>query len=483
MRNDFYQIGGFRPHLQWWHYGKDQTLIEEVAGTHSPLRSPGNEYIELVLGIKPTGTSHLLMTEPQVKSMVRAYRKPYPSHYTSASEFESLSPIYFRSKDEFQETFRRLKITSTKKGRENWDNSPENKPFSLGSLNLRRGSFEHGRSAPDAIDVNKFNLGNLTWVQAAAVYSFAFSLRAPDTRSREDRMRYPLQGALDCGLARATIPYLHYQEGSAIHYIFSNNRVLGQGPKSPKLRFLHGETKELVDLEIVDMIRNFFSAMTNNGATEGASAPIILLVHDEEVAMSILKACGVDTSNWKSGLKDILYNIVSRNESRNRYSRQGDSGNRHDYHANNNRNRSRSPRRPSGSESGWRQGDFSPVSRRSFAPVYVVDIKPYYSALMQTDVGSERVSRIASSLKLQDINGWCAGNDVVTILNIWRAMVSGSSIDQQRAERNKNINLGPQTQSTGASSYDLDDPTTYQPVAEGVDDDDDSDWGQSSDDD
>ncbi|KAG5715204.1 hypothetical protein E4T56_gene3041 [Termitomyces sp. T112] len=492
MNCSFYQIGGFQPHIQWWQAGRgwsdDKKLVEEIAGRNSPLWPHNGEPIELVLGIKRTGTSHLLLSERQVRDMIRAYRQPFPRRSIHALEFESLSPIYLHSKEEFEQIFGRLKIKHIK-GRTPWDNSQENKAFSTSEYHPERGAFEHGRlfyhilGGKGRIDPGKFNLHDLSWADGVKIYSFAISLRSPDTRPSQDRINHPI--ALDCGLAQATLD-LSYCETSAIHYIFYNHRMLGAG--SPKLPFVHGETEELDDVTISARLRDFFSAHIHEGS-KGGSKPIVLLVHNEVVSMNMLKNCGVDTSSWKSGLRDLL-NFSALQDHRNDYRRRDgpryrDDRNRRES-SNGRTERSRSPR-PSTSGSQLRY-DSPPSRRTSFAPVYVVDIKPHYTALIQTTTASESVTAIAGPLGLDlvDIKGWCAGNDAVTMFKIWHAMVSGPSINEQRELRIKNRDpklraamIAATNLVTPRNDSDFDPTTITLPTQEAINHDD-SDYGESS---
>lgn len=50
-------------------------------------------------------------------------------------------------------------------------------------------------------------------------------------------------------------------------------------------------------------------------------------------------------------------------------------------------------------------------SQRSYAPVYIVDVRQLYMRLMQ--VNSERLVEIVSTFGLGSADGWCAGNEAV----------------------------------------------------------------------
>jgi len=59
----YYQLGGFRPQIQWFRHD-EKKLAQAIAGDGSPLRV-GKAPVELIYGIKRCGTSHLLLTESQ----------------------------------------------------------------------------------------------------------------------------------------------------------------------------------------------------------------------------------------------------------------------------------------------------------------------------------------------------------------------------------------------------------------------------------
>ena len=54
-------------------------------------------------------------------------------------------------------------------------------------------------------------------------------------------------------------------------------------------------------------------------------------------------------------------------------------------------------------------------SQRTYAPVYVVDVRQLYMRLMQ--VKSERLIEIISAFGLGSADEWCAGNEAVYVLN------------------------------------------------------------------
>jgi hypothetical protein len=98
--------------------------------------------------------------------------------------------------------------------------------------------------------------------------------------------------------------------------------------------------------------------------------------------------------------------------------------------------------------------------RQTYAPVYIVDMRQLYMRLMQTN--SDRLVEIISAFGLGKANEWCAGNEAVyvsnvclinsrlldkifsrLIIHIWRSMVSGVAIDEQRTQREVGVSQAP----------------------------------------
>lgn len=78
------------------------------------------------------------------------------------------------------------------------------------------------------------------------------------------------------------------------------------------------------------------------------------------------------------------------------------------------RSRSRSPHRRS-SESSYKSQRRDPPSprRRTYAPIYIVDVQELYVKLMQTQVGSESVNAMSRQFGQSDVGEWCAGNEAM----------------------------------------------------------------------
>lgn len=74
------------------------------------------------------------------------------------------------------------------------------------------------------------------------------------------------------------------------------------------------------------------------------------------------------------------------------------------------RERSRSPRR--GQPQSLPRGSApSPPRSKTYAPVYLVDVKEMYCRMMETGSNADDIASIARRIGLSQENGWCAGNE------------------------------------------------------------------------
>ena len=178
---------------------------------------------------------------------------------------------------------------------------------------------------------------------------------------------------------------------------------------------------------IATLLQNLFSSEQN----DGANTPKLLLVHDANTTMAVLRTFGVDTSKWATGIKQLLYSPVTSDILR--------RDSQHDIHLERrdrglvayskpSRERSRSPRRQTVDERQVRPR--SPPTHRVEAPrVYIVDVRAMYGFLMRVAPGLDSsVLLNAKALRVQDtalqrgeddevvyqdINPkqWCAGRE------------------------------------------------------------------------
>lgn len=136
----------------------------------------------------------------------------------------------------------------------------------------------------------------------------------------------------------------------------------------------------------------------------------MLLVHDEARTLTTLRALGVNTKEWVSGIAGLLY---------------GDT-----------RGPVRTTCRPSRSRSPGRRGsDAQDLERRpSGTPVYVVDVRSLYLAMKQIaptadsmpinarglgvslDPPKDKSGAVTSSLIAESDRWWCAGTESLYVL-------------------------------------------------------------------
>jgi len=222
------------------------------------------------------------------------------------------------------------------------------------------------------------------------------------------------------------------------------------GRKQPKRAFNHGVTEDIASEDVAKRIQSFFQDHQNIKS----SNPIILLVCKEEESLNLLRNMGVDTAGWRSGIRDLLLpdsgarvHASPKRQAGPSHSRQlSYSGSSYSSARQSHRNRSRSRSPSRQRESHWRDSSIStsassqyyresPVAvRQSYAPVYVLDVRELYLKLMQAR-NVRGVADIARILKVTDEEGWCAGNEAATIINIWKEMISSLPIDDQRELR------------------------------------------------
>ncbi|KAJ7125266.1 hypothetical protein C8R44DRAFT_782751 [Mycena epipterygia] len=402
----FYQLGGFDAAI--YSYGRNP-LGSKV---YEPLRR--SDGLELVLGIKRSGTSHLLLTSGERDVLLRqdrSLREGRPR--TTTFDFESLSPILFRDLRELDAKLEALKPVKNNRDTAT-DTSPLNKQYHGGEYGIARGQFENCRVfyrvLQGPVDKPKFGLGDTSWSSSMRVFSFCYNLWLLDARSPQDRQRLPK--VLDVGWCEAPTPTLGGEMKMSRHIIVENNKLL----KNPNMGVYeyatdHGATETLDARTVAAQVQEFFGRYT-----EPTTSPIVLLVHDKQTAVDVLKSFGVDVSKWDFELKNLLRPMQSpppRRQAPN------------------------DPRRPRGRSASPHPQDRprrnSPPPRR-YAPVYVVDIKSMFVAVLSTTYHSETVPALVKRLGLFEPTGWCAGNECLMLVDAFRAMAQGSAIDEQKKE-------------------------------------------------
>ncbi|PFH49636.1 hypothetical protein AMATHDRAFT_194582 [Amanita thiersii Skay4041] len=498
----FIQIAGFRPSVHWFQYD-DKKLAEAVAGYASPLRSRERDGpVEITLGIKHSGTSHLLLTLDQAWDVARAagvnVSSAVPRRATySVGDFESVSPIQFHGVEELMKKMAGLKPKSHRGRPDKFDNSQLNKQFAQfdGGEGVGRGRFEHGRVLyrvlRGTLNTKLYGLPEPTWTRSLKVLSLVFNTWARDTRPSKERLEMPM--LLDVGWAEMEVPDFVVKPRSMEHYFVEKNRYMSQGDK---MMFEHGESRSM-DLASI-------GAKLKEVINDKRTGPVVLLVHDEQITRNALRnLLGVDVSLWETGIKGLLgypskvkreaspagrYGVKRENGSYSSDPRVKREDDEYSRRANRPRSRSRSPKRgikpdsdgpstssrherrlSSPSRSRWGSGS-SGSSGSAHPPVYVIDVKLLYSKMMQSDYGGESVVRMAQRFRQRDEgkDGWCAGNEAVMLLQLWHMMISGLPIDDQRLAHM----AGWVDASSSASGSAAAASAVQNPVEEYVDDDD-----------
>ncbi|KAF8151745.1 hypothetical protein B0H34DRAFT_665187 [Crassisporium funariophilum] len=300
MSVSYFQVGGFHPQIQWFKSTYDnRQLAECIAGPASLLRSQTNpdEPVELVLGIKRSGSSHLLLTADKAYQLSRALRLPDPRSPFRANEFESLSPIHFASAEALSKKLSELKPKAGARG----DTSQANRGYDEFQDDLYRAAFEHGRVIyrvlNETIDAQTYGLDDTSWSQNLRISAMVFNTKGLDDRRTEERIKNPL--VLDVGFCDAESPTLEPDARKTSHIINAANSLLGR--KQRKLPFVHGNTETVPGSEMPTRIQALFK-----NHVHPTDQPMILLVYKEVETMNYLRNMGVDISSWRFGLGDLL---------------------------------------------------------------------------------------------------------------------------------------------------------------------------------
>jgi hypothetical protein len=203
------------------------------------------------LGIKPHGTSHLLITKEKAEYLARSLKEKSPSGPPlSASPFESLSPILFYNTDDLGKKISSLKPRGAKN---RGDTSQANRGYDIASADIYRGAFEHGRYffvlssysfgidffwrvvyriLNNSIDAKKYSIDDVSWSKDLRVRSFVFNTKGIDDRNTLDKIRHPI--VLDIGFCDASIPSLLPNIPTATHLVDVGNALLGGKGKGKK---------------------------------------------------------------------------------------------------------------------------------------------------------------------------------------------------------------------------------------------------------
>ncbi|KAH7906362.1 hypothetical protein BJ138DRAFT_1016351 [Hygrophoropsis aurantiaca] len=307
----YFQVTGFRAHTNGMQQWDDKPLISAlIADRSQEMRPAGPEsYLELVLGILPCGASYVLMTEKQMVAFSARHRERVPNkHPVEASYFTSLSPIRFFSLDDLSKKLATYKRKANSK-QSDLDDSPANRGYvkMKNIVEHHRDDFEHQRLLSNlvrkTIDPHKFNTATYDWTSSIRVVSFTSTTWARDGRPRHERLKEPK--LLDVGWTEVMLPgYFETNDNppETVHMAFKT--VIKNGQPAVHLQeFKYGETKQDAShAEVAAKVRSLFE---HNSQKSGV--PLLLLVHNEEIARSVLSYLGVDVSSYVSGIRHLLY--------------------------------------------------------------------------------------------------------------------------------------------------------------------------------
>ncbi|KAI0373021.1 hypothetical protein BV20DRAFT_1042346 [Pilatotrama ljubarskyi] len=438
----YHQIGGYRAHLR---DNSNDTLATRL------MERAGGEF---VLGIRPCGASYLLLPSDRFYEL-RLGHPAKGERLWRASDFVSLSPVQFPTKVDLAAKFSMLASNKKSTDGRPRDRSKANTAYTAGGEGLSpagiaRSSFEHQRvfyrlcqnTLERPLD---YALRLAPWIRDVRIFSFAFNTWAADTRSLDEREADPK--VLDVGWTEFNAPTdsADLSALSTSHYVAEEQRFLNN-PGKKKLS-LPDITQNMPKATISALLKDLF-ASTRDG---NRCAPMILLVYDERMTRCILRHLGVDTSQWRTGIKDLLYLPGATDDGRRDRETYYDS--KRDLRSSSgkwSRDRSRSPRRQGAAEHGVRPR--SPPAPHIPPPVYIVDVRQMYQIMMQVHSRNDTVLSNAISLGVKDtapVRGeedrviyqdvdpmsWCAGRESRLIGYMWEDMANSIAIDEQRALR------------------------------------------------
>ncbi|KAJ7072839.1 hypothetical protein C8F01DRAFT_1105423 [Mycena amicta] len=456
MSTHYFQVGGVKGHIY------SQTLADIV---YDALSRDGT--LEILLGIKLSGTSHLLVGEEDMRRLcAHGARCNRNSNQAAAdSKFESISPIVFKDRTALD---KKLEDLAQKRGSGNVsvDLSRANKSYQdpSSTQGIDRGQFENARllyrllSNPQIAPT--YNVDLMAESPAIPIFCFAFNLWNADTRPKEKRVEEPR--VLDLAWGEAPAPGMDADAmKTASHIRFKKQQHLrnARGQKEfPRKDFewseMHGPTEILLEDEIKVKIQKFFEPFSRRTQT-----PAVLLVHNKSAARDILDYLGVDNSHWEwsdSSLKRLLRELEPIMPIAQQPRQEPGDLRRRPDDRRPTRDRSRSHVRPNPRA--------LPVF---FAPLYVIDVQSLFTTLFKTPTDSDSLPSIMQHTGLYpvaDCNGWCAGNELWMLNQVFCAMAEKGGVDDQVPSEWPDLGLGhppPAVEPGEAPDYNYDDVSDY----------------------
>jgi hypothetical protein len=276
----YYQIGGFRPNvtLQGGLQYDMRKLAEAIVAPEATVE------LELVLGIRPSGASSILIpTSEWIKN--EAFR--YPGTPQSASDFLSLSPLQFNGVLQLSKKLNSLKPKGKRRGE---DDSAANKVYlgNVGQSGKFRSAFEHNRlffhASKPSSNFWRFGLTRSSPWASAQVLSLVFN-----EWSHEKGVILDIGwSSITCGTQPPTFE-------TSVHLEIEEKQRFGNKGRQRAV-FQYGQTEVLKQCNISTRIRDLLNC----------ERPLVLLVHDEGSVRTLLGDLGIDTAELSSGLKSLL---------------------------------------------------------------------------------------------------------------------------------------------------------------------------------
>ncbi|KIO18697.1 hypothetical protein M407DRAFT_31654 [Tulasnella calospora MUT 4182] len=448
------------------------------------------EHAEMTLGIRPDGTSCLLITSHQLEKIFDELRLPKETLYRirdggrpfPSSTFRSLSPISFPSNEALKRkmiTFRATVNKKQKKRADGNDTSQANKAFAAETnperkwaTGQRRSGFELARilylSMYNRLGPSQATMYLNGWEgQLAGVSTLTFNLWSPSRNSEDDVLLdiawsdVKLQdGADDVVSETHSITHLRIEE-----YQFLSRKGDKWTEGKPKAQG-KGNTKILPAKDCAPQVQAHFADILSNHAKD-PTKPHLLLVYNAQHALQVLRSLEIDTTCMVVGLHDLLgpskasaggryrdYSYPPSRASPDRYSESKDTLSRDfrehspprrrssDYHYQPPRPRYKDePREPR----LFHTASPTPPPQRSSEPhrkpIHIVDVRELYGTVSQRDVVlAERsvdipLREVCIRVGIQEVQeGWSAGLDAEYLYDVWQELAGGSAIDERRAQ-------------------------------------------------
>ncbi|KAF8590029.1 hypothetical protein K439DRAFT_240215 [Ramaria rubella] len=454
----FWQLSGPESHLKRnWRDPKstgNAAISEAIFNLFSTQCESGRNGLDLILGIEPSGASHILIPcdwRSRCKYLNWGAEPPFPN-----TKYASLSPIYIDSTLKLQVLLEERQNTSknTKASKKRGDRSKANGRFWDGPSNPARATFEHGRcfwrffqgeSQPRA-----YGLPDARWSKNVAIFSLALNFWAPDGIK-------PTTNLIDASVTKFTSDSSHKATiGPTWYFSAEESKGLQNSARAEDVIVSDKwHVRTLPQADIGPRIQMLLSE--HSPIHMSPPAPLILLVHDYTTVKEHLTALGLETMDWSINIKELLgFHSHPLHQCK-----QEDSSSSF-------RSRSRSPRGPDLMPTTSSRKYSSPSPLRSYAPVYVIDTVSTFKAMSGFGDHPRRIRPVIIYNAVtghDELDTWCAGYDSEYILQSWKGMVQGPSIDEQRALLEEYTRLSKSVTNREISSRNAD---SEAPEAEGL---------------